>query len=81
MWWGRVVLTLAIIEGGLGLRFANNTTGGKIAYGVVAGLIWVSWLSVAVRNDLKKRKTQEVVERPSDIEKVTPVETGGTESA
>ena len=78
MWWGRVVLTLAIIQGGLGLRYANNTTGGKIAYGVIAGLIWVCWLGVAMRHDLKKRKTQEVVETNSDFKKMTTIETGET---
>lgn len=63
------------------MRFADNTTGGKIAYGVIAGLIWISWLAVAVRHDLKKRKTQDVVERDLDFEKMTPIETGETESS
>ena len=73
VWWGRVVLTLAIIQGGLGLRFANNTTGGKIAYGVVAGLIWITWLSVAVRHDMKKAKAPAVEGKRSDSEEMTPV--------
>ncbi|KAM0802059.1 hypothetical protein BDR22DRAFT_844817 [Usnea florida] len=73
VWWGRVVLTLAIIQGGLGLRFANNTTGGKIAYGVVAGLIWITWLGVAVRHDMKKAKAPEVEGKRSDSEEMTPV--------
>lgn len=80
VWWGRVVLTLAIIQGGLGLRYTDNTTGGKIAYGVVAGLIWVCWLGVAVRHDLKKKETQEVAEKRSDFEKMTPIGTGETGS-
>ncbi|CAF9916024.1 hypothetical protein IMSHALPRED_002945 [Imshaugia aleurites] len=73
VWWGRIVLTLAIIQGGLGLRFANNTHGGKIAYGVVAGLVWISWLGVAVWHDTKKAKTQTVVEKRSDSEEMTPI--------
>lgn len=72
VWWGRVILTLAIIQGGLGLKFADNTHGGKIAYGVVAGLIWVTWLSVAVWHDMKKSKTQAVAEKHSDSEEMTP---------
>ena len=48
VWFGRVILTLGIINGGLGLRFAKNTRTGEIAYGVIAGVVWVSWLAVAV---------------------------------
>lgn len=70
VWWVRVVLTLAIIEGGFGLRYANNTTGGKIAYGPLAGLIWVSWLGVAVRHDRKKNKAQGVGDKRSDLEEM-----------
>ena len=73
MWWGRVVLTLAIIQGGLGLKFAANTTGGEIAYGVVAGLIWIVWLGVAVMHDMKKTKAPEVAGKRSDSEEMTPV--------
>lgn len=81
VWWGRIVLTLAIIQGGLGLRFANNTTGGKIAYGVIAGLIWVTWFGVALRHDIKKRKIQDTGEKRSDSEEMSPIgkeETGST---
>lgn len=55
-WLGRVVLTLAIINGGLGLRLAGNTRGGEIAYGVVAGLVWVVWVAVASRAEVKKAR-------------------------
>ncbi|KAL9612977.1 MAG: hypothetical protein Q9167_002454 [Letrouitia subvulpina] len=53
---GRVVLTLAIINGGLGFRLAGNTRGGEIAYGVVAGLVWVVWMAVASRAEVKKAR-------------------------
>ena len=76
-----MVLTLAIIEGGLGLRFAGNTTGGEIAYGVVAGLVWISWVGVAVWHDLKKSKTQEYGEKRSDSEGMTPTAQGEAGSA
>lgn len=32
-------MILAVINGGLGLKLAANTTGGEIAYGVVAGVV------------------------------------------
>lgn len=81
VWWGRTVLTLAIIQGGLGLHFANNTTGGKIAYGVIAGLIWVTWLGVAVWHDMKKSKTPVFVEKRSGSEEMTPTGQGEVGSA
>ena len=80
VWWGRVVLTLAIIQGGLGLKFANNTTGGEIAYGVVAGVIWCAWLGVAVWHDTKKTTTPIVRGKRSDSEEMSPVGNRGAES-
>ena len=62
-WWGvahtmlgRVVITLAIINGGLGLRMAENTRGGEIAYGVIAGIIWLTWMGVAVWSEAKRAR-------------------------
>ena len=48
VWYGRVLVTLGIINGGLGLRLSDNTKGGEIAYGVIAGLLWVLWLVVVI---------------------------------
>ena len=61
-------MTFAIIQGGLGLRFAGNTHGGEIAYGVVAGLIWVAWMGVAVWHDMNKNKGPELKEKRSGSE-------------
>ena len=46
MWLGRLLITLGIINGGLGLRFAADTKNGEIVYGVIAGLIWLVWVSL-----------------------------------
>ena len=48
VWYGRVLVTLGIINGGLGLRLSDNTKGGEIAYGIVAGLLWILWMAVVV---------------------------------
>jgi len=48
VWWGRAAITLGIINGGLGLQLSDNTHGGEIAYGVVAGIMWVTWMTVAL---------------------------------
>ncbi|KAK6524662.1 hypothetical protein TWF281_011564 [Arthrobotrys megalospora] len=47
-YWGRVLLILGIVNGGLGLALADNTTGGTIAYSVVAGVMGLAWLSASV---------------------------------
>ncbi|KAK6346074.1 hypothetical protein TWF730_010406 [Orbilia blumenaviensis] len=48
VYWGRALLILGIVNGGLGLDLANNTTGGKIAYAVVAGVMGLAWLVATV---------------------------------
>ena len=55
VWLGRVAITLGIINGGLGLRLADNTSKGVIAYGVIAGVVWSAWVSVMVSTYLKKK--------------------------
>lgn len=57
VWWGRIILTLGIINGGLGLMLSGNTVKGEIAYGVVAGVMWLIWMVVAVWGHLKSRGT------------------------
>lgn len=54
VWWGRAIITLGIINGGLGLKLAANTRNGEIAYGVVAGVMWIVWMAVAVFGTLRK---------------------------
>lgn len=56
IWWGRAVVTLGIINGGLGLQLSANTTKGEIAYGVVAGFMWLLWMVVIIISFRKSRK-------------------------
>ena len=58
VWWGRIIVTLGIINGGLGLQLSGNTTNGEIAYGVIAGVIWLVWFAVALMSHLSTRGTQ-----------------------
>ncbi len=51
-------MTLGIINGGLGLQLSGNTTKGEMAYGVVAGVIWLVWVAVAVMSHLGTRGTR-----------------------
>lgn len=60
VWWGRIIVTLGIINAGLGLQLSDNTTKGEIAYGVVvAGVVWLVWVAVAVMSHFSTRGTSE----------------------
>ena len=56
VWWGRIILTLGIINGGLGLMLSGNTVKVEIAYGVVAGVMWLIWVIFAVWGHLNKSR-------------------------
>lgn len=47
-WYGRVLIVVGIIDGGLGLQLAENTMRSEnIVYGVVAGVAFAAWVGVA----------------------------------
>ena len=48
-------MTAGMINGGLGLMLSGNTVKGEIAYGVVAGVMWLTWMAVAVWGHLRSR--------------------------
>ncbi|OTB08569.1 hypothetical protein M426DRAFT_262081 [Hypoxylon sp. CI-4A] len=56
IWVGRIALTLGIINGGVGLRLANASEDAKIAYSVIAAVIWLLWLFIAVIREVRSGK-------------------------
>jgi hypothetical protein len=54
IWYGRSIMILAVVNGGLGLKLAGNTKGGEIAYGVVAGVVALLYTAAV----LTKRKSK-----------------------
>jgi len=58
LWLGRIIITLGIINGGLGLRLARNSKSGEIAYGVVAAVMWLAYVASAVVGELRRRKAR-----------------------
>lgn len=51
---GRLLITLGMINGGLGLLLSSNASRGDyIAYGVVAGVIWVAYIAIAAFGEVK----------------------------
>ncbi|KAF2680400.1 iron reductase domain protein [Lentithecium fluviatile CBS 122367] len=60
IWLGRSVITLGIINGGLGFELADkmnlSSKSGMIAYSVVAGVVWLAWVAAIVIGE-RRRKT------------------------
>jgi hypothetical protein len=65
LWLGRVVVTLGIINGGLGMLLASNapaflsfrpSKGQIVAYGVVAGNVWLLWVATAIVGEQRRSR-------------------------
>lgn len=56
LWLGRIIITLGIINGGLGLNLADNTTSGKIAYAVVAAIMFAAFVAASVYGEIKRAR-------------------------
>jgi len=57
LWLGRVLITLGMINGGLGLQLAGNVRRRiYIAYGVVAGVIWLVWMLTAIFGEWRRSR-------------------------
>ena len=59
VWYGRALIILGAINGGLGLKLAANSTGGEIAYGVIAGVVFLAWFAVMAIGFLRSRGKRE----------------------
>jgi hypothetical protein len=66
MWYGRILIILAIVNGGLGLKLANNTPNGIIAYSVVSAVIFVAYAGTIIFTTLRPRSTPRSKETASD---------------
>ncbi|RDW70373.1 hypothetical protein BP5796_08770 [Coleophoma crateriformis] len=58
-WYGRALIICAIVNGGLGLQLAANSRGGEIAWGVVSGVMFVTYLAIVALTG-RKKKVKEV---------------------
>lgn len=45
IWWGRILMVLGVINGGLGLQLANEEDGPIIAYSVISGVVFLGYLA------------------------------------
>lgn len=63
IWLGRAIITLGMINGGLGLQLTGVSTGSYIAYGVVVGLFWLLWMGIDIWATFKGPKEQKMMEK------------------
>ncbi|KAF2671316.1 CBD9-like protein [Microthyrium microscopicum] len=59
IWLGRTMITLGIINGGLGFLLAQNTTKGARGYGVVAGAHWLIWIISIFIGEKRRARLQQ----------------------
>jgi len=71
LWLGRIVITLGIINGALGLDLADNSEGGLIAYSIIAAIFWLAWMGAAVYGEIKRRR--KAPEHPPSYEESIPL--------
>jgi hypothetical protein len=76
IWLGRGAITLGMINGGLGLQLADSmhmsSRPGIIAYGVIAGIMWLAWVAASIVGE-RRRKTK--VDSPPKYEGRTDSDT------
>ncbi|TPX10073.1 uncharacterized protein E0L32_001270 [Thyridium curvatum] len=56
IWNGRIFITLGIINGGLGLGLARAGVPAKVAYSVVAAVMWILWVLAAIFGEAKRAR-------------------------
>jgi hypothetical protein len=58
------LIICGVINGGLGLQLAANSPNGNIAYGVVAGAMFILYVVVVLITGLRKMNTKSSVSSP-----------------
>lgn len=58
VWLGRLLVTAGLVDGLLGILLASQSTGITVAYCVVAGAVWLLWISVGIRVTKKQKTTK-----------------------
>ncbi|KAL2059731.1 hypothetical protein VTL71DRAFT_10223 [Oculimacula yallundae] len=48
IWYGRILMALAVLNGGLGFKLAANAKNGEIAYAVIAGVVGITYIAMCI---------------------------------
>lgn len=54
VWYGRLLIVMGIINGGLGLQLAANSMAGKIVYSVLGGIVGAALCIMAIVVETKR---------------------------
>jgi predicted lipid-binding transport protein (Tim44 family) len=46
IWWGRILLALGVINGGVGLQMVGEKQSIIVAYSVISAIIFTAWIAV-----------------------------------
>lgn len=57
LWWGRILLVLGVINGGLGFELSHSKQSYITAYSVIAVVFYLFWAGVKVSATVRKGKT------------------------
>ena len=70
-WTGRIIITLGVINGGLGLKLAKLAPYGRpesgdiVGYSVVAGIIWLLYVFATIFDESKRSRARRTLEPPN----------------
>lgn len=56
LWWGRILMPLGVINGGLGLQLGHKTGGLAVAYSIIAVVIYLAYLAIKLLTLSRRRK-------------------------
>jgi hypothetical protein len=67
IWLGRFVITLGIINGGLGFKLADNTSYGPIVYGVIAAIFYIVYIISIVIGERRRAKSHSMPPKYDEV--------------
>lgn len=70
IWYGRVLMVLGIVNGGLGLQLADAPKAFIVAYSVVAGITSILYVAGTLVGEMRKKRRSKQILLPQ----MTPVE-------
>ncbi len=57
IWWGRVVMGLGVINGGIGLQISQASNSIIVAYGVIAAVIFVCYVGAKLATSCRRSRS------------------------
>jgi hypothetical protein len=66
LWLGRLLITLGVINGGLGFLLAGNTSSGPIAYAIVAAVFYLTYIISAIVAERRRARAENMPPKYDD---------------